>query len=104
MVEVTEDPLQCDLVIMDKGERTYKFLTAIACNKPVLSTKWLESVKTTKSITVTDNHLFKDSNFERTFKFNPLSVLEHSRLFNGFNFILCEGIQPNVNEMKGTSV
>ncbi|KAH8255224.1 hypothetical protein KR038_006449 [Drosophila bunnanda] len=100
VVDVTEDPLQCDVLIMDKGERTFKFLAAIALNKPVFNSKWLESMKSTKSITVKDDHLFNDSNFKTGFKFDPLSVLQHPRLLNGFNFLLCEGIQPNVNEMK----
>ncbi|XP_020814459.1 LOW QUALITY PROTEIN: uncharacterized protein LOC110188883 [Drosophila serrata] len=100
VVDVTEDPLQCDVLIMDKGERTFKFLAAIALNKPVFNSKWLESIKSTKTITVKDEHLFNDSNFKKGFKFDPLSVMQHPRLFNGFNFLLCEGIQPNVNDMK----
>ncbi|KAH8373953.1 hypothetical protein KR200_004474, partial [Drosophila serrata] len=100
VVDVTEDPLQCDVLIMDKGERTFKFLAAIALNKPVFNSKWLESIKSTKTITVKDEHLFNDSNFKKGFKFDPLNVMQHPRLFNGFNFLLCEGIQPNVNDMK----
>ncbi|XP_017127774.1 uncharacterized protein LOC108146321 [Drosophila elegans] len=100
VVEVTEDPAQCDLLIMDKGERTFKFLMAIASSKPVLSTSWLHSIKTTRSIDVKADHLFSDANFEEKFKFNPLSVLNHSHLLSGFHFLLGEDIIPVPNEMK----
>ncbi|XP_017023123.1 mediator of DNA damage checkpoint protein 1 isoform X1 [Drosophila kikkawai] len=100
VVEVTEDPQQCDVLIMDRGERTFKFLTAIASNKPIFSSKWLVSIKSTKSITVKEDHLFSDSNFQEMFKFDPFSVLQHPCLLKGFNFMLCRGIQPNVDEMK----
>ncbi|KAI8039182.1 hypothetical protein M5D96_007899 [Drosophila gunungcola] len=100
VVEVTEDPAQCDLLIMDKGERTFKFLMAIASSKPVLSTNWLHSIKTTRSIDVKADHLFSDANFEEKFKFNPLSVLKHSHLLSGLHFMLGEDIIPVPNEMK----
>ncbi|KRK00819.1 uncharacterized protein Dyak_GE20898, isoform D [Drosophila yakuba] len=100
VMEVTEDPLQCDLLMMDKGERTYKFLTVIASNKPVLSTNWLHSVKKTRSIDIKADHLFSDATFEETFKFKPSSVLEHPRLLYGLHFMLGEDIVPKATEMK----
>jgi len=101
VVEITEDPLQCDLLVMDKGERTYKFLTVIASNKPVLSTNWLHSVKKTRSIDIKADHLFSDPTFEETYKFKPSSVLEHPRLLYGLHFMLGKDIVPKANEMKG---
>ncbi|XP_017080263.1 uncharacterized protein LOC108114016 isoform X2 [Drosophila eugracilis] len=100
VVEITEDPLQCDLLIMDKGERTYKFLTVIASNKPVLSSNWLHFVKKSRCIDVKQEHLFNDAKFEETFKFKPFSVLEHFRLLNGLHFMLGEDIVPKAIEMK----
>ncbi|XP_017060090.1 uncharacterized protein LOC108100611 isoform X2 [Drosophila ficusphila] len=100
VVETTEDPLQCDLLIMDKGERTYKFLTAIASNKPVLSTNWLHSVKKNRSIDIKADHLFNDDKFKEVYKFKPLSVMEHSRVLSGLHFMLGEDIIPKPNEMK----
>ncbi|KMY96992.1 uncharacterized protein LOC6736437 isoform X2 [Drosophila simulans] len=100
VVEITEDPLQCDLLVMDKGERTYKFLTVIASNKPVLSTNWLHSVKKTRSIDIKADHLFSDPTFEETYKFKPSSVLEHPRLLYGMHFMLGQDIVPKASEMK----
>ncbi|XP_043648171.1 uncharacterized protein LOC122616695 isoform X2 [Drosophila teissieri] len=100
VVEITEDPLQCDLLMMDKGERTYKFLTVIASNKPVLSTNWLHSVKKTRSIDIKADHLFSDATFEEIFKFKPSCVLEHPRLLYGLHFMLGEDIVPKATEMK----
>ncbi|XP_044313575.1 uncharacterized protein LOC123037377 isoform X1 [Drosophila rhopaloa] len=100
VVEITEDPVQCDLLIMDKGERTYKFLIAIASNKPVLSTNWLHSVKKTRTIEVKADHIFSDAKFEETMKFKPLSVLQHTRLLSGLHFMLGEDIIPKPIELK----
>nr|XP_044250485.1 mediator of DNA damage checkpoint protein 1 [Drosophila takahashii] len=100
VVETTEDPLQCDLLIMDKGERTFKFLAVIASNKPVLSSNWLHSVKKTRSIDIKADHLFSDAKFEESFKFKPLSVMEHPRLLYGLHFMLGEDIIPKASEMK----
>ncbi|XP_064539959.1 mediator of DNA damage checkpoint protein 1 [Drosophila montana] len=99
-IEVTTDPLDCDLLIMDKGERTYKFLVGIAANKPILSTKWLHGMKEKRSIIVQSDHIFKDEKFEETFKFKPLSVFENPSLLKGLDFMLAGDIQPNVKEMK----
>lgn len=93
--------MNCDLLIMDKGERTYKFLVGIASNKPILSSSWLHSVRATSSISVKEDHLFKDEKFEEMYKFRPISILEGPRLLNGLTFFLREGIQPNVKEMQG---
>ncbi|XP_016966390.1 mediator of DNA damage checkpoint protein 1 [Drosophila biarmipes] len=100
VVETTEDPLECDMLIMDKGERTYKFLAVIAANKPVLSSNWLHSVKKTRSLDIKADHLFSDAKFMETFKFKPLSVLEHPRLLFGLHFMLGEDIIPKAIEMK----
>ncbi|EDW69490.2 uncharacterized protein mu2 [Drosophila virilis] len=99
-IEVTTDPLDCDLLIMDKGERTYKFLVGIAANKPILSTKWLHGMKETRSIIVQSDHIFKDEKFEETFKFKPLSVFENPSLLKGLDFMLAGDIQPNITDMK----
>jgi len=101
VVETTEDPLQCDLLIMDKGERTYKFLAVIASNKPVLSSNWLHSVKKSRSLDIKADHLFSDAKFMEIFRFKPLSVLEHPRLLFGLHFMLGEDIIPKAIEMKG---
>ncbi|XP_037719538.1 uncharacterized protein LOC119553294 isoform X2 [Drosophila subpulchrella] len=100
VVETTEDPLQCDLLIMDKGERTYKFLAVIASNKPVLSSNWLYAVKKSRSLDIKADHLFSDAKFMETFRFKPLSVLEHPRLLFGLHFMLGEDIIPKAIEMK----
>ncbi|KAH8349662.1 hypothetical protein KR084_003787 [Drosophila pseudotakahashii] len=100
VVETTEDPLECDLLIMDKGERTFKFLAVIASNKPILSSNWLYSVKKTRSIDIKADHLFNDAKFEESFKFKPLSVLEQHRLLYGLHFMLGEQIIPKASEMK----
>ncbi|EDV96285.1 GH15292 [Drosophila grimshawi] len=99
-VEISNDPLTCDLLIMDKGERTYKFLVAIASNKPVLSSRWLHALRETRSIVVKSEHIFSDAKFEDIFKFKPLSVLEKPSLLKGLNFMLGNDILPNANEMK----
>ncbi|XP_022218021.2 uncharacterized protein LOC111071160 [Drosophila obscura] len=99
-VEKTDDPLNCDILIMDKGDRTYKFLVGMAANKPILSSSWLQSMRATSRATVEAEHLFSDSNFEKLYKFDPLMALQHPQLLSGLNFMLCEGIQPNEKEMK----
>ncbi|KAH8250956.1 hypothetical protein KR026_000295 [Drosophila bipectinata] len=104
VIEVTEDPLKCDLVIMDHGDRTYKFLVGVASNKPILSSSWLHSVRATSCISVKDDHLFQDENFEEKFKFRPISALECPRLLNGLTFFLRDGIQPSVEEMQSSKI
>ncbi|KAH8378914.1 hypothetical protein KR009_002052 [Drosophila setifemur] len=100
VVEITENPLLCDLLLMDRGERTYKFLSSVASNKPILNTSWLHSVRANSSIIVKTEHLFKDAKFEDTFRFQPILVLEHPRLLEGIHFMICEGIQPKPNEIS----
>ncbi|XP_001353572.3 msx2-interacting protein [Drosophila pseudoobscura] len=99
-VEKTDDPLNCDVLIMDKGDRTYKFLVGIAASKPILSSSWLQSMRASSRATVLTEHLFSDSNFEKLYKFDPLMAMQHPQLLSGLNFMLCDGIQPNQKEMK----
>lgn len=99
-IEVTNDPVECDLVIMDRGERTYKFLIGVAGNKPILSSQWLYAMKQTCSISVESEHIFKDDKFEQMFKFQPLSVFETPSLLKGLDFMIGEGIQPSAKDMK----
>ncbi|XP_034133314.1 proteoglycan 4 [Drosophila guanche] len=99
-VEKTADPLSCDVLIMDRGDRTYKFLVAVAANKPILSSSWLQSMRATSRVTVLAEHLFADSHFEKMYKFDPLMAMQQPQLLSGFHFMLCEGILPNPNEMK----
>ncbi|XP_017863321.1 PREDICTED: mediator of DNA damage checkpoint protein 1 [Drosophila arizonae] len=99
-IEVTNDPVECDLLIMDRGERTYKFLVGVAGNKPILSTQWLHAMKKTCSIIVEPDHIFKDEKFEETYKFKPLSVFENPSLLKGIEFMLGGDIQPSPNDMK----
>ncbi|KAL7731461.1 hypothetical protein ACLKA6_017279 [Drosophila palustris] len=100
VVDVTENPLCSDLLLMDRGERTYKFLVTVAANKPVLSTSWLHAIKETRSIVVKPHHIFKDQKFEELFKYNPLSVMEQPSILKDHHFMLGNTIQPNVKEMK----
>ncbi|TDG52673.1 hypothetical protein AWZ03_000906 [Drosophila navojoa] len=99
-IEVTNDPVECDLLIMDRGERTYKFLVGVAANKPILSTKWLHAMKKTCSIILEPDHIFKDEKFEETYKFKPLSVFENPSLLKGIEFMLGGDITPSANDMK----
>ncbi|KAH8398397.1 hypothetical protein KR215_010680 [Drosophila sulfurigaster] len=99
--EVTDDPRCCDVLLMDRGERTYKFLIGIASNRPILSSCWLHDIKENRSLAVKANHIFKDYKFMELFKFNPLAVLEPTNLLKGFNFMLGTDIQPNAKDMQG---
>ncbi|XP_034656633.1 proteoglycan 4 isoform X2 [Drosophila subobscura] len=99
-VEKTDDPLSCDVLIMDRGDRTYKFLVAVAANKPILSSSWLQSMRATSRVTVLAEHLFADSQFEKMYKFDPLMAMQQPQLLSGLHFMLCEGILPNPKEMK----
>ncbi|BFF98469.1 uncharacterized protein DMAD_06631 [Drosophila madeirensis] len=99
-VEKTDDPLSCDVLIMDRGDRTYKFLVAVAANKPILSSSWLQSMRATSRATVLAEHLFSDSQFEKMYKFDPQMAMQQPQLLSGLQFMLCEGILPNPKEMK----
>ncbi|XP_034104684.1 uncharacterized protein LOC117568281 [Drosophila albomicans] len=98
--DVTDDPRCCDVLLMDRGERTYKFLIGIASNRPILSSCWLHDIKENRSLAVKSNHIFKDYKFMELFKFNPLAVLEPTNLLKGFNFMLGTDIQPNAKDMQ----
>ncbi|XP_030385004.1 uncharacterized protein LOC115632133 isoform X2 [Scaptodrosophila lebanonensis] len=100
VVEVPTNPLHSDITIMDKGERTYKFLLTVAANKPILNSTWLHAINKTRLTTVESHHIFSDKNFERKFKFCPLRIMEKPGLFAGYHFLLGDGINPNVTEMK----
>ncbi|EDW78765.2 uncharacterized protein Dwil_GK12613 [Drosophila willistoni] len=99
-IEVTGDPEHCHLLIMDKGERTFKFLMAIAANKPILSTQWLHSLMGTRSIHVHAEHLFKDAKFQELYNFKPELVMEKPMILQNIDFMLSDGILPNETEMK----
>lgn len=101
--EVADKPEKCDVLIMDKGERTFKFLLGVASSKPLLSSRWLLSVKETRSIDVKPEHIFNDDKFERIYKFEPLYIMNKPYLLKGLNFLLGSSIQPSAKDMKGNT-
>lgn len=88
---------------MDKGERTFKFLLGVASSKPLLSSRWLLSVKETHSIDVKPEHIFNDNKFERIYKFNPLYAMNRPNFLKGIDFMLGSSIQPSAKDMKGNT-
>ncbi|ALC43378.1 mu2 [Drosophila busckii] len=99
-IELSADPVRSDVLIMDRGERTYKFLVTVASGKPILCTKWLQSLKDTRSITVKPTHLFNDDKFETQYKFQPLATTKQAKLLRNIDFMLGTEIQPSAQELK----
>uniref|UniRef100_W8BYA8 Mediator of DNA damage checkpoint protein 1 n=1 Tax=Ceratitis capitata TaxID=7213 RepID=W8BYA8_CERCA len=100
---VASDPTDADVLVMDKGNRTLKFLIAMAKGIPIVTTKWLESFNATKIIPRGITYFFRDHDFEKRHKFSLLKSLELARnrkLFEGYEFFTTPSISPAPAEMK----
>ncbi|XP_053954051.1 mediator of DNA damage checkpoint protein 1 [Anastrepha ludens] len=100
---LANDPTDIDVLVMDKGNRTLKFLIAMAKGIPIVTSKWLESFNSTKTVPRGLTHFFRDQEFEKRHKFSLLKSLElarKSKLFEGFHFLTTPGISPQPAEMK----
>ncbi|XP_054732195.1 mediator of DNA damage checkpoint protein 1 [Anastrepha obliqua] len=100
---LANDPTDIDVLVMDKGNRTLKFLIAMAKGIPIVTSKWLESFNSTKTVPRGLTHFFRDHEFEKRHKFSLLKSLElarKSKLFEGFHFLTTSGISPQPAEIK----
>ncbi|XP_055845633.1 nucleolar protein dao-5 [Episyrphus balteatus] len=102
--DYTEDPKECDVLIVEVGNRTYKLLVAIARGVPVVKVDWLKEVISLRSTDVSfDKYLFDEPNFQKRHKFLMRDVLQLARtvaLFKDLNFMMTPNIVPQPDEMK----
>lgn len=102
--EYTENPKECDVLILEAGNRTYKLLVALARGVPVVKVEWLKEVISIRSAEVPFNKfLFDEPNFQKRHKFIMKDVLQSARnnpLFRNLNFMMTPSITPKPDEMK----
>uniref|UniRef100_A0A1B0AI19 Mediator of DNA damage checkpoint protein 1 n=1 Tax=Glossina pallidipes TaxID=7398 RepID=A0A1B0AI19_GLOPL len=100
---VANDPLDSELLIMDKGSRTYKFLLAMAKGIPIVTTEWIKKVNESRALIPFKNDFFSDPVFERKHKFSVLKSLGMARsksLFKGCRFFTTSKIRPQPGEIR----
>ncbi|XP_050333101.1 uncharacterized protein LOC126761185 [Bactrocera neohumeralis] len=100
---VANDPTDADVLVMDKGNRTLKFLIAMAKGIPIVTSKWLQSFNSTKTVPRGITHFFRDHDFEKRHKFSLFKSLELARtqkLFQGYDFVTTPSILPRPSEIK----
>ncbi|XP_011201987.2 mediator of DNA damage checkpoint protein 1 [Bactrocera dorsalis] len=100
---VANDPTDADVLVMDKGNRTLKFLIAMAKGIPIVTSKWLQSFNSTKTVPRGITHFFRDHDFEKRHKFSLFKSLELARtqkLFEGYDFVTTPSILPRPSEIK----
>ncbi|KAL9910773.1 mutator 2 isoform 1-T1 [Glossina fuscipes fuscipes] len=100
---VANDPLDSELLIMDKGSRTYKFLLAMAKGIPIVTTEWIKKVNEGRTLISFKNDFFSDPVFERKHKFSVLKSLGMARskkLFQGCRFFTTSKIRPQPEEVR----
>uniref|UniRef100_A0A1B0FAX3 Mediator of DNA damage checkpoint protein 1 n=1 Tax=Glossina morsitans morsitans TaxID=37546 RepID=A0A1B0FAX3_GLOMM len=100
---VVEDPLDSELLIMDKGSRTYKFLLAMAKGIPIVTTEWIKKVNERRALLPFKNDFFSDPVFESKYKFSVLKSLgmaRSKRLFQGYRFFTTSKIRPQPGEIR----
>ncbi|KAL9895548.1 mediator of DNA damage checkpoint protein 1-like [Glossina fuscipes fuscipes] len=100
---VTDDPLNSEILIMDKGVRTYKFLLAMAKGIPIVTTQWIQKVNETRSLKPVKNYFFSDPVFEKKYKFsvaNSLNMAKKNSLFEGYGFFVTSNVKPQPREIK----
>ncbi|XP_067644389.1 mediator of DNA damage checkpoint protein 1-like isoform X2 [Eurosta solidaginis] len=100
---LASDPTNADVLVMDKGNRTLKFLIAMAKGIPIVNSKWLESLNSTKTVPRGITFFFRDKDFENRHKFSLLKSLDLARkhkIFEGYDFLTTPSILPQPAEMK----
>ncbi|XP_036338056.1 mediator of DNA damage checkpoint protein 1 isoform X2 [Rhagoletis pomonella] len=100
---VANNPTDADVLVMDKGNRTLKFLIAMAKGIPIVTSKWLETFNSTKTVPRGATHFFRDQEFEKRHKFSLFKSLElarKSKIFEGYDFLTTPGILPQPAEIK----
>lgn len=100
---VANDPTDADVLVMDKGNRTLKFLIAMAKGIPIVTSKWLQSFNSTKTVPRGITHFFRDHDFEKRHKFSLFKSLELARsqkVFEGYDFVTTPSILPRPTEIK----
>uniref|UniRef100_A0A1A9WWE8 Mediator of DNA damage checkpoint protein 1 n=1 Tax=Glossina brevipalpis TaxID=37001 RepID=A0A1A9WWE8_9MUSC len=100
---VADDPLNSELLIMDQGSRTYKFLLALAKGIPIVTTEWIKKVNENRSLIPFKNDFFSDPTFEERHKFSILKSLGMARkkgVFQGYGFFVTSNIRPQPREIK----
>uniref|UniRef100_A0A1B0A1N5 Mediator of DNA damage checkpoint protein 1 n=1 Tax=Glossina pallidipes TaxID=7398 RepID=A0A1B0A1N5_GLOPL len=100
---LADDPLNSELLIMDKGVRTYKFLLAMAKGIPIVTTQWIQQVNETRSLKPFKNYFFSDPVFEKKYKFSladSLNMTKKNSLFAGYGFFVTSNVKPQPREME----
>lgn len=100
---MANDPTDADVLVMDKGNRTLKFLIAIAKGIPIVTSNWLQSFNSTKTVPRGITHFFRDRDFEKRHKFSLFKSLELARsqkVFEGYDFVTTPSILPRPSEIK----
>lgn len=103
----TKDPKECDVLVVEKGNRTYKLMVAIARGAPIVRLDWLIEVLKKKTIEIPfEAYIFEDPLFQERHQFHmkkSLHLAKTTSLFDGISFMMTPGIRPIPDEMKGMS-
>lgn len=92
-------------LITDQIYRTSKFMCALANGKPIVSVKWLDALKKKKSMIDPMEHLLKDAEGEKKYKFNLATTLSKVRknglLFRDHSIFVTPSTKPAPDILKG---
>ncbi len=92
-------------LVTDKIYRTCKFMCALAAGRPIVSTKWLDELKTKKSMIDPFQFLLKDRVGEKKYKFNLAKTLAEVRkngsLFRNHSILVTPNCSPDPDVLKG---
>lgn len=103
---ISMNPAESDILVMDKAFRTFKFLLAMARGIPIVTSDYLRKInemQSIKKVPIVD-YLFSDAEFEMRHKFSlvkSLHMAQKQKLFKGYEFLMTANILPNPTEMKG---
>lgn len=80
-------------------------MCALANGKPIVSVNWLEALKKKKSMIDPFEHLLKDADGEKKYKFNLAKTLSHVRknggLFRNHSILVTPNTNPSPDILKG---
>ncbi|XP_065361467.1 DNA ligase 1 isoform X2 [Calliphora vicina] len=102
---IAKNPLDSEVLVMDKAFRTFKFLLAMARGIPIVTSEYLKKMNkstTGKKVRIND-YLFADAEFEKKHKFSldkSLQMAKQHKLFKGYEFVMTASILPNPQEIK----
>lgn len=91
-------------LVTDRIYRSTKFMCALACGKPIVSTAWLKALQQTKSRVDPMRFLLKDDEGEKKYNFCLAKTVGESAkkgLFRHYSILVTPNTTPGPDVLKG---